>query len=167
MKLLDDKYLSHSDFKTNNLLVRANGDVIVADFGCVCSTKAATIGYEDSVVPLGDLGERRHAWSRKRAHSHPVARTSFCTSIADMHAFIVMACEVLYGYGPHFEVDRVVRTQKLFLADRARESDVHGVLSCFVDVAGTVLMGNGAFNLDRFIDACNKASGPLVPLEMQ
>ena len=164
VKLLGEKHISHSDFKTNNILVRASGDVVLADFGCVCSTMAATIGKHDYVVPLGDLGDKEHAWRSRQFHSHPVARTSLCTSIADQYAFIVMASEVLYG--PRSEVCRSLQKHKVFLPDHARASKVHSVLPCFVDVALNVVGTNRVFNPVTIINACEQASGPLVPLKM-
>ena len=68
--------------------------------------------------------------------------------------------------GPRREVCRSLQKHKVFLPDHARASKVHSVLPCFVDVALNVVGTNRVFNPVTIINACEQASGPLVPLKM-
>ena len=165
-----DKSLSHSDLKPDNVLVRANGEVVLCDFGCACAFQGHP---RPGLVVGGDFGGRVRVWDRKQLYLHPTARTSEVTALADVFSLLVMATEVLYGRSS--DVFRIFRDTGKFdctTANYPHHRAVHRALGkTFQEFAVAGINCDKLPKLDRFITLCRKAlekmHSPLVQLPMK
>jgi serine/threonine protein kinase len=138
--------LSHSDIKTNNILVSEAGNPVLCDFGVACSM-AGWVGRD--IIMDGD-------WTRPhtRYNVHPAARTKQATAVVDMHAFMCMFVELLYGCSSSV-FRHLVKTREFSVYD-ARGGEVALRLPNFVANADCVLNHGQEFDCRGLMHACQR-----------
>jgi len=115
--------------------------------------RATVLGesFTDPIVPTGAPYKERQ-WKGRHYHAHPVGRSDAVAPIADLHGFVYMAAQVLYGR----ECD-AVKFAKVNRRDAfATQPDdaVHAALPCFYEFARGTLRSDKVFNLDKLIHQC-------------
>jgi len=88
---LTTQQVSHSDIKSNNILVSASGTPVLCDFGVSCA-----VGDNVARDILFD-GDWSGVHTPSSFNVHKAARSPEATAVVDMHAFMCLFVELLYG----------------------------------------------------------------------
>ena len=112
----------HRDVKPANLLLDANGDLKVADFGI------ATLGTEARLTMTGQVIGTAAYFSPEQALGHPA------TAASDRYALAVVAFELLTGTRPFPDAAPAAQARAHIDADPPRASDIARGLPGTVDV---------------------------------
>ena len=153
--------ISHSDIKLNNFLVDADGNVKLADFGCVC--RLANSDKHAVLIPTGDLNKSKvRVWNRKFPHMTELTRTPRVTEHADQHAMILCAVAVLYG--SKSQIVQVAKARRTIVASSHHnrdpcEREVNKYFRGFLHLALSVISAEKQkiLNMDKFLYQCRKA----------
>jgi len=143
----------HSDIKKNNILVKTCGTPVLCDFGVACAM-GDRVGAD--VVLDGDYEAGKHLSSKY--YVHPAARTTDASPVVDMHAFMCIFVEVLYGTGS--TVFRTLVSERRFDSFHAKSSEVATRLPRFAGYAKAILNDGVEFNCTRLMHDCSTLPSP-------
>jgi serine/threonine protein kinase len=111
--LQDSMKLSHGDIKTDNILVRRSGELVLADFG-MATAMGSLVGRD--VIPDA-ASSRPRPWNAGCPHLHPHARTTLVDESADQYSVMHMLVRLLLGR--HSYVSRTLRSTGVYPTTRS------------------------------------------------
>ena len=149
LRFLTSQKVCHSDIKSNNILVSEDGVPVLCDFGVACSM-GEMVGKD--VIMDGDWTARSVA--NRRFNVHSAARTDLATPVVDMHGFMCMFVEMLYG--AESNVFKTLKRQKVFMVWEARQSAIAARLPGFVGWADLVLNHGQEFCCNELMNECDR-----------
>jgi len=142
--------VSHSDIKTNNILVNTSGTPVLCDFGVACAM-GDRVGAD--VLLDGDY-DNGLVHSSSRYNVHKAARTFHASALVDMHAFMCIFVEMLFGF--RSPVFRTLVNERRFDSYLAATSKVAVRLPRFIGYAVAILQDGVEFNCLQLMRDCKR-----------